>query len=103
MVANPFVAVSKFVVRNELDEEVAAAFLARPHLVDDEEGFIRMEVLRGYETPKEFWLLTYWSDEQSYRTWHRGHTYKASHAGIPRGLKLEKGSASVTLFEKICD
>jgi heme-degrading monooxygenase HmoA len=43
--------------------------------------------------------VTRWSDEQSYRAWHRGHEYHEAHKGIPKGLKLVPGSAEVTLFE----
>jgi len=101
--AGSFVAVSRFVVANGLEEEVCAAFLARPHLVDGASGFVRMEVLRATERPSEFWLLTYWTDQESYASWHRAHAYRASHRGVPAGLKLEAGSASIRLFRKLCE
>jgi heme-degrading monooxygenase HmoA len=98
-----YVAVSTFEVRNELDDAVDAAFLQRPHLVDDAPGFVSMEVLRGTDNPKLFWLITRWTDEDSYRAWHRGHTYKESHVGIPKGLKLVPKSAVVHTFHKVCE
>lgn len=98
-----FVAISTFVVANEKDDDVHAAFLERPHLVDDVEGFVRMEVLRNIEEPKEFWLLTYWTDQTSYEQWHRGHTYKASHVGMPAGLKLVPRSAKVRRLARISE
>jgi len=94
----PFVAVSVFEVANDRDDAVAEAFVERPHLVDDAPGFLSLEVLRGTDNDHLFWLITRWADEGSYREWHRGHTYKASHKGIPKGLKLVVGSAKVHRF-----
>lgn len=94
-----FVALSRFTIQNDMGEEVRAAFRARPHLVDDAPGFVRMEVMSPVDAPKEIWLVTYWTDATSYRTWHHGHTYRASHQGIPKGLKLVPKSAQIRLFE----
>lgn len=78
------------------------AFRQRPHMVDAEPGFIWLEVMTPQETPSEFWLLTYWTDEQSFRTWHRGHTYHASHKGIPKGLRLDPKQTQLSFVEHIC-
>jgi heme-degrading monooxygenase HmoA len=53
--------------------------------------------------PEEIWLITYWTDEASYKTWHRGHTYHASHQGIPKGLKLVPKSTEIRFFEHVSD
>ena len=94
-----FVALSRFTIANGMTEEVRDAFRARPHLVDDAPGFLGMEVLSPLDDRAEIWLVTRWGGEQSYRDWHHGHTYRASHKGIPKGLKLVPGSAEVRLFE----
>ncbi len=99
--ARPFVALSRFVVANGMTEAVKEAFVRRPHLVDRAPGFLRLDVISPLDTPDEIWLLTYWIDEQSYRCWHRGHTYRAAHIGIPKGLKLVRGSAQVRSFEHV--
>ena len=98
-----FLAVSRFKVVNGMAEAVRAAFEARPHLVDAAPGFLRMEVARPVEDPDEFWLLTYWADEASYRTWHHSHLYQESHKGIPRGLKLDPGATELRFFETIAE
>ena len=92
---------SRFVIANGMHEEVRAAFRNRPHLVDTAEGFIRMEVLSPLDRPAEIWLMTYWVDIASYRTWHKSHAYHESHAGIPKGLKLVPGSAALRIFNLI--
>ena len=96
-----FVALSRFIIANGMSEQVKAAFLDRPHLVDDAEGFLRMDVISPIENPDEIWLLTYWSDEQSYEAWHRSHIYRDSHSGIPKGLKLVPRSAEVRFFRYV--
>lgn len=98
-----FLAVSKFKVANGMSEEVRAAFVERPHLVDGADGFVRMEVVRPVENHDEFWLLTWWRDEASFRSWHHSHIYRESHAGIPRGLKLDPTATELRFFEKVSD
>ncbi len=94
-----FVALSRFKIRNGMEAEVREAFRTRPHLVDGEPGFLHMEVMSPLDDTSEIWLVTHWTDEASYQTWHRGHTYHASHAAIPKGLKLVPGSTEIRLFD----
>lgn len=94
-----FVALSRFEIRNNMAEEVRQAFRARPHLVDEEPGFLGMQVMSPVENPAEIWLVTRWTDEQSYRTWHKSHRYHESHSGIPKGLKLVPASTEVRFFD----
>ena len=65
-------------------------------------GFVRMEVLTPHDDPREFWLLTYWSDEASFQAWHRGHLHHESHQGIPKGLRLDPKSTEIRYFEHVC-
>lgn len=94
-----FVALSRFTIANSMSAEVREAFRRRPHLVDGAPGFLRMTVMSPVDAPEEIWLVTHWTDEASYRSWHRSHEYHESHRGIPKGLKLVPKSASITLFD----
>ena len=96
-----FVALSRFVVANDMTEEVKRAFVERPHLVDGAPGYVRMEVLSPLDRPEEIWLITYWRDEQSFRAWHHSHLYHESHSRIPKGLKLVPRSAELRYFEHV--
>lgn len=97
-----FVALSKFEVRtDEMAEAVRTAFIDRPHLVEQADGFIRLDVIRPVENPREIWLLTYWRDQPAYVTWHKSHAYHESHAGIPTGLKLKAESTQIRFFEHV--
>ena len=96
-----FVALSKFVVANGMMAEVKTAFRARPHLVDNSAGYLRMEVISPLDRPEELWLITFWRDEESYRAWHHSHLYHDSHRGIPKGLKLVPGETQIRGFEHV--
>lgn len=98
-----FIARSKFTVSNGMEREVRDSFINRPHLVDDATGYIRMEVMNPVDKPEEFVLVTYWQDEASWKLWYRGHTYKAAHKGIPKGLKLIPKSAEISCYHLICE
>ena len=97
------VVLSRFTIANHLSNAVREAFRNRPHLVDNAEGFLGLEVMNPVDHPEEVWLVTRWRDESSYHHWHRGHAYSASHGGIPKGLKLVQGSARITIFEVFAD
>ncbi|MGD0815107.1 MAG: antibiotic biosynthesis monooxygenase [Verrucomicrobiota bacterium] len=100
--ASRFVALSKFVVANGKAAEVKQAFRDRPHMVDGQPGFVRMEVFSPLDRPEEIWLITYWIDSASFKLWHHTHLYHQSHKGIPKGLKLVPGETKIRHFERIC-
>jgi heme-degrading monooxygenase HmoA len=96
-----FVALSRFAIANGMTAEVKDAFRRRPHQVDSAAGYRRMEVISPVDRPEEIWLLTFWTDEASFRTWHHSHGYHESHRGIPKGLKLIPGDTCLRLFEHV--
>lgn len=97
-----FVALSKFEVRTEeMAEAVRQAFVDRPHLVEQADGFVRLDVIRPEENVREIWLLTYWRDRDAYAAWHKSHEYHDAHAGIPSGLKLLASSTQLRFFEHV--
>ena len=61
-----------------------------------------MEVLSPTDRPEEIWLMTYWSDRQSYHDWHGSHAYHDSHAGIPKGLRLIGAETEIRQLDFIC-
>lgn len=96
-----FVAISKFALANNTADAVKDAFVNRPHLVDSAPGFVRLDVLSPKDNPQEFWLITYWQDEQTFRSWHKSHLYRDSHKGIPKGLKLIPEATEIRHFDHI--
>jgi heme-degrading monooxygenase HmoA len=98
-----FVALSRFVVSNGFEAEVKAALRERPHLVNRTAGFVRMEVLCPLDRPQEIWPVTHWRHADECRAWHRGHAYRESHRGIPKGLKLVGREPCIRAFEVVCE
>lgn len=96
-----FVALSRFVIANGMNAEVKMAFRDRPHLVDKSPGYLRMEVISPLNQPDEIWLITFWTDQASFQSWHHSHAYRESHRGIPKGLKLVPGETKITHFEHV--
>ena len=96
-----FAALSRFVIANDMDLAVKAAFRERPHHVDSFPGFVRLDVLSPEENPKEIWLITYWTAREHFEQWHRSHLYRDSHAGIPKGLKLVPKSVRLSFLEHV--
>jgi heme-degrading monooxygenase HmoA len=98
-----FVVLSKFKVANgpDLTAGVKEAFVHRPRLIENTPGFVRLDVLSPLEEPDEIWLLTYWQDEVSFRSWYRTHQYQAVHQNIPLGLKLMPNETALHYFEYI--
>ncbi len=96
-----FMIESRFRVANGMEAEVRAAFLARPGLVDRVTGFLGMEVFAAADDACVFHLVTRWSDRESYDTWHRGDAHRASHAFMPRGLKLDAAFTRLTVLHRL--
>ena len=101
MTAPAYVSISRFRVANGMESDVADAFRGRPHFVDGAPGFVRMYVISPAEDASEFWLVTYWTDEESFRVWHHSHEYRESHSYIPKGLKLDPSATELRGFHYV--
>lgn len=95
-----FTVISTFEILNGMENEVKQAFIKRPGLVEKYEGFVGLDVLSPLENSSQVWLITHWTDEESFKTWHKKHL-KDSHAGIPKGLKLVPHSFKLRFFNHI--
>jgi heme-degrading monooxygenase HmoA len=96
-----FVALSKFVIANDMAIAVKQAFRNRPHSVESAPGFVRLDVLSPEGNLNEIWLITYWSTRNDFEEWHKSHLYRESHSGIPKGLKLVPKATSLIFFEHV--
>ena len=91
--------ISTFKVANGMEAQVRQAFLDRPRMVDDAPGFLGMEVLVDHHDGSIFHLLTRWTGEASFQSWHSGPIHRLAHHGIPKGLKLDPSHTIV----RTCD
>ena len=53
--------------------------------------------------PSVFLLLTRWTDETSFRAWHRSEAHHKSHQFMPPGLKLDASFTSLTVGNSVLD
>ena len=95
--------ISRFRVRNGVEAEVRSAFINRPRLVEKTVGFCGLDVLTDAADPSVFLLLTRWTNEERFRTWHRSEGHHQSHELMPRGLKLDASFTSLTVGNRIED
>lgn len=81
--------VSRFKVANAMEADVARAFRERPRAVEHVPGFLWLEVFIDRADASIFYLVTRWTDAESFETWHGSAAHRESHALIPKGLKLD--------------
>ena len=94
-------AVSRFRVANDTADAVAAAFLNRPRLVDSWPGFLGLETFRDVKDASLFYLVTRWTDAAAFREWHRSPAHRASHAWMPKGLRLDAAYTRLVELERL--
>jgi signal transduction histidine kinase/heme-degrading monooxygenase HmoA len=94
-------AISRFKVSNGMEAEVRAAFLSRPGFVDSARGFLGMETYNAKNDASIFYLVTRWSDQDSFHAWHHSQSHHESHRFIPKGLKLDGSYTQVIELERI--
>ena len=94
---------SRFKVANGLEAKVKQAFLDRPHLVDHVPGFLGMETFNEEQDATAFYLLTRWTDAESFRAWHASPAHHESHRGIPKGLKLDPSFTKIFVLDRLSD
>ena len=80
------VAMSRFRVENSREQDVRQAFLDRPGFVDNQAGFMGLEVF-----------------QDRFRTWHSGHAHRRSHEAMPKGLKLDSAFTELRILERVED
>ena len=97
------VVMSRFRVINGMEADVERAFIDRPRLVESAPGFLGLETLVDESDPAIFYLVTRWSDTESFERWHGGPAHRASHKFIPRGLRLDPAFTAVWHLRKVSD
>lgn len=94
------VVISRFRVRNKMEDAVRIAFDRRPRLVEEAPGFVGIEVFTDAGDGALFYLVTRWTSVEAFRSWHASHQYHESHRGIPKGLKLDPKATEIRVLER---
>jgi heme-degrading monooxygenase HmoA len=97
------IAISRFRVINHREQDVRQAFLNRPRLVDDQAGFLGIEIFQDHTDCAIFNLVTRWTDHSSFRKWHSSPAHQRSHELMPKGLKLDSAFTEIRILERLED
>jgi signal transduction histidine kinase/heme-degrading monooxygenase HmoA len=92
---------SRFRVANAMEADVARAFRQRPRAVEKVPGFLWLEVFADHADPAMFYLLTRWTDLDSFERWHGSPAHRDSHALIPKALKLDPSWTTVYRLDRL--
>ncbi len=91
-------ALFRFTIENGRESDVRADFVTRAREVERVPGFLGLEVFQNGTT---FVLLTRWTDEQTFRTWHDSAQHCESHPLIPPGINLDPAETLMVVGERI--
>jgi len=97
------IAMSRFRVMNHREQDVRRAFLNRPRFVDDQAGFLGIEIFQDHADCAIFYLVTRWTDHASFRAWHSSPAHQRSHELMPKGLKLDSAFTEIRILERVED
>jgi hypothetical protein len=86
-----------------MEGEVKEAFFNRPHLVDSVPAFLGMETFTDAADPTIFYLVTRWTDVESFRAWHGSAEHRLSHEFIPKGLKLDPTFTKIAILDRLAE
>lgn len=94
------VKINAIAVPPQARDEFERRFAARAGTVDGSPGFLGFQLLRPVQGEERYFVVTHWTDEDSYAAWRDGDA-RASHAG--EHGKPVSGGASLLEFEVVLD
>ena len=79
MVPMSIVKINAITVPEGAGEELERRFAARKHAIDSQPGFEGFQLLRPVKGEERYFVVTRWTDEESYNAWWEG-AGRAGHA-----------------------
>ncbi|AYG03480.1 antibiotic biosynthesis monooxygenase family protein [Gryllotalpicola protaetiae] len=80
--------------------ELESRFAARKHAVDSAPGFEGFQLLRPISGESRYFVVTTWTDEESFQAW-RDNGAAAAHGGGAGGSRPVATGASLLEFEVV--
>lgn len=74
-----FVAVNYISCQPHYQERFEQLFASRAHAIDTMEGFIKMHVLKSQEPNGQYLIVSYWSNEEAFKTWIKSPQFIEGH------------------------
>jgi heme-degrading monooxygenase HmoA len=81
-------------------DEFESRFRHRAGQVDQQPGFVRMEVLRPVNDESPYVVLTVWQDRAAFDAWLKSDDFKAAHAN-PLPKDAYAGEGRLEMFDVI--
>ena len=99
-----FVVMNRFPVNPAYAGQFEARIRQRPRQVEQQPGFIRVQLLRPDRPEEPYIVLTFWESKTDFETWVKADTFTEKHAGR-RTLSPEvfRGPNKVERFDVILD
>jgi heme-degrading monooxygenase HmoA len=76
-----FVVMNRFFVKPEYAAQFEARIQNRPRLVEQQPGFIRVQLLQPTTPTDPYIVLTFWQSQADFAAWVNAETFTAAHAG----------------------
>ena len=96
----PVVKINAISVPPQAGPELERRFGDRAHAVQGAPGFLGFQLLRPVSGEERYFVVTQWTDEESFAAWRDGDA-RAAHAG-EHGKPVSRG-ASLLEFEVVLD
>ena len=74
-----YVVANRVFVKQEYNQEFEKRFKDRAGQIDQQPGFVRMDVLKPQSENTPYVILTYWKDEQAFNNWVGSEDFKIAH------------------------
>jgi len=99
-----FVVMNRFPVNPDYAEQFETRIRNRPRHVEQQPGFIRVQLLRPSRPEEPYIVLTFWESKADFETWVKADTFTEKHAGW-RTLSPDvfRGPNKVETFDLILD
>jgi heme-degrading monooxygenase HmoA len=95
------IAMSRFRIKNDREQDAHQAFVKRPRLVGGQAGFMDLEVFQDAKERAAFHLITRWRDDASFRAWHSNEAHQRSHTLMPKGRGLNSAFTELRFLERV--
>ncbi len=87
-----YVVANRVFVKQQYSQEFEHRFNNRAGQINQQPGFVLMEVLKPQSEKTPYVVLTHWKDEQAFQNWVRSEDFKIAHQNpMPKDAFLDGG------------
>ncbi len=89
------VAVNRIFVKPEFQKEFEEKFKGRKRMVENQPGFVKIEILKP-KGGEDYLVMTYWKSKEDFEAWVNSDDFKKAHSDpIPGDWFLKKNEFSM--------